>query len=128
MVLLEEQHTVAGNPDRFATGPISMVADNQWRDGLSKTKRAFVTAATLPYLYSFGYPRALDWRALWSSRSRPRACRGDDISRRSAVSGAPAAPRPIWGKRRLTGSASPNHRLRLAAVRRRLAELLNGAP
>jgi hypothetical protein len=53
---LTTSHTVSGNPMRFTTGDVPVVADEAWRKGLSRRDAATVTAITLPLLRRFGYP------------------------------------------------------------------------
>jgi hypothetical protein len=59
-VLLSRPHSVAGNPMRFASGPISLRMDDQWRTSLSPGRRRVATALTWP-LYR------------WYRRSEPLA-------------------------------------------------------
>jgi hypothetical protein len=44
------QHQVAGNPVRFARGPIEIRSDDEWRRSMSPMRRRLVTAATWPML------------------------------------------------------------------------------
>jgi hypothetical protein len=53
---LNAAHTVSGNPMRFQTGAVPIIADETWRTATSKRDRATVTAITLPLLHHFGYP------------------------------------------------------------------------
>lgn len=53
---LTTSHTVSGNPMRFTTGDVPVVADESWRTGLSRRQAATVTAISLPLLRRFGYP------------------------------------------------------------------------
>jgi hypothetical protein len=46
------QHQVAGNPVRFARGPIAIRRDDEWRRSMSATGRRVVTVATWPMLRS----------------------------------------------------------------------------
>ena len=46
------QHQVAGNPVRFARGPIAIRRDDEWRRSMSATGRRLVTVATWPMLRS----------------------------------------------------------------------------
>lgn len=59
---LERSHTVDGNPMRFATGPLSIRADEEWRTGMAQRDRAIVSTLTAPLLHRYGYeirrPRA----------------------------------------------------------------------
>jgi hypothetical protein len=53
---LTAAHTVSGNPMRFQTGAVPIVADETWRTATSRRDLATVTAITLPLLHHFGYP------------------------------------------------------------------------
>jgi hypothetical protein len=53
---LAPAHTVSGNPVRFKTGAIPIVADETWRTAASGRDLATVTAITLPLLHHFDYP------------------------------------------------------------------------
>lgn len=53
---LTAAHTVSGNPMRFQTGSVPIVADETWRTASSRRDLATVTAITLPLLHHFGYP------------------------------------------------------------------------
>lgn len=55
-VKLQPNHTVEGNPMRFAAGDLDLRADEQWRHQLSSRDRRLVTALTLPLLAAYGYP------------------------------------------------------------------------
>jgi hypothetical protein len=62
-VVLRANHTVDGNPMRFAVGPVPLRRPDEWERGLSAAGRWSVTALTLPRLRSYGYPvRARDAR------------------------------------------------------------------
>jgi hypothetical protein len=52
---LAPTHTVAGNPARHRTGPVAIVADDEWRAGLGRGAYALVTLVTAPALRLFGY-------------------------------------------------------------------------
>jgi hypothetical protein len=47
-VLLGTDHTVAGNPLRFVTGPMEIRADEEWRLAMPPARRALVAALALP--------------------------------------------------------------------------------
>lgn len=49
-VELGTDHTVAGNPIRFARGPLEVRSDDEWRTRMPRPSRALVTALTLPVL------------------------------------------------------------------------------
>lgn len=53
---LTTAHTVSGNPTRFATGTVQIVADDSWRTASRRRDLATVTAITLPLLHHFRYP------------------------------------------------------------------------
>lgn len=55
-VVLGVHHTVEGNPDRFRTGSVSIVPDDEWRSRMPRRHQACVTAATMPLLLRYGYP------------------------------------------------------------------------
>lgn len=48
-------HTVAGNPLRFARGPLRVRADEEWRTSFPAGARALVSALTLPLRLRYGY-------------------------------------------------------------------------
>jgi sulfotransferase family protein len=48
-------HTVAGNPDRLRSGPVALRADDGWRAGLSRPRRALASVVTAPLRGRFGY-------------------------------------------------------------------------
>ncbi|MBN9618852.1 MAG: sulfotransferase, partial [Actinobacteria bacterium] len=54
-VALGVSHSVAGNPRRFASGPVELRADVAWRSRLSRRDRLVVTLLALPALRRFGY-------------------------------------------------------------------------
>lgn len=49
-------HTVAGNPDRFRSGEITLRLDDEWRTKMRRRDRALVTALTAPLLPVFSLP------------------------------------------------------------------------
>jgi hypothetical protein len=53
---LTAAHTVSGNPMRFQTGAIPIVADETWRTASSQRDLATVSAITSPLLHRFRYP------------------------------------------------------------------------
>jgi hypothetical protein len=55
-VTLSPQHTVAGNPMRFQTGPVRLRLDQAWRRRLPPWERRLATALTAPLLLRYGYP------------------------------------------------------------------------
>ncbi|MCP3973970.1 MAG: sulfotransferase [bacterium] len=54
-VVLQENHTVSGNPSRFVTGPVDLVLDDAWRSEMPKKTRRMVDRITAPYRGAFGY-------------------------------------------------------------------------
>jgi hypothetical protein len=48
-------HTVAGNPNRFQQGLVEFRLDSEWQRNMTRASKYFVTALTLPLLYSYGY-------------------------------------------------------------------------
>ncbi len=48
-------HTAAGNPMRFRTGPLPLRVDEAWRDELDVGDRRTVTAVAWPFLRRYGY-------------------------------------------------------------------------
>lgn len=54
-VLLRPQHTVAGNPMRFQTGPVRLRLDEAWREQLPRSDRRLATAFTAPLMLRYGY-------------------------------------------------------------------------
>jgi hypothetical protein len=55
-VLLGANHNLSGNPNRFTTGPVRIVPDQEWRVRMSARDQATIAAATLPFLLRYGYP------------------------------------------------------------------------
>ena len=53
---LHPNHTVDGNPVRFATGPVRLRTDDEWRRRMPPSDRRSVTALTSPLLMAYGYP------------------------------------------------------------------------
>jgi len=47
-VRMSPSHTVAGNPDRLRTGPVTLRLDDEWVTGMRRADRAVVTALTAP--------------------------------------------------------------------------------
>jgi hypothetical protein len=54
---LAPNHTVAGNPNRFFTGPVTVTADEEWRTGMRPSSRVTVSALTWPGLRRYGFHR-----------------------------------------------------------------------
>jgi hypothetical protein len=53
---LPVRHTVAGNPNRFNRGPLSLRADREWVRKMETEPFVKVTAMTFPLLKLYGYP------------------------------------------------------------------------
>lgn len=49
------QHTVAGNPVRMRTGPLTLRVDDAWRAAMPAFDRRVVTVLTFPLLARYGY-------------------------------------------------------------------------
>jgi hypothetical protein len=54
-VLLDVNHTLLGNPDRFRTGAITITPDDVWRSQMPRRRRLIVQIATLPLMRRYGY-------------------------------------------------------------------------
>jgi hypothetical protein len=54
-VTLGVDHTVAGNPMRFASGPVELRLDEAWRASMPARARRLTTAITAPLLVLYGY-------------------------------------------------------------------------
>lgn len=52
---LPTNHTAAGNPSRFRTGPLSLRNDDEWRQRLARRDRRLVTGLAAPFLWRYGY-------------------------------------------------------------------------
>lgn len=52
---LAQSHTVDGNPMRFATGPLTIRVDEEWRSRMGERDRAVVSTLTAPLLHRYGY-------------------------------------------------------------------------
>ena len=63
--ILERNHTVSGNPDRFFSGRITVRNDERWMREQSAGQRLAVEGLTLPLMRRYGY--------LGRKRSRPKA-------------------------------------------------------
>jgi hypothetical protein len=53
--VLAPTHSVDGNPMRFTKGPVSIRADEGWRDRMDERDRRIVSALTRPLLRRYGY-------------------------------------------------------------------------
>jgi hypothetical protein len=52
---LAANHTVSGNPMRFAVGDVEVQLDREWRDRMRPADRRLMTALTFPSLLRYGY-------------------------------------------------------------------------
>lgn len=66
-VRLHANHIVAGNPSRFATGAVTIRADQEWAARMPPRDQRLVAAATWPLMVRYGYLR----RAPDDSRPAP---------------------------------------------------------
>jgi hypothetical protein len=53
---MRPNHTVSGNPNRFASGRLELKPDEAWRGSLARTDHAVATSMTFPLLLRYGYP------------------------------------------------------------------------
>jgi hypothetical protein len=58
-VVLGENHTVAGNPNRFKVGRVEVRLDDEWRRRLSLGRQLAVRLLCWPFLLRYGYPLRL---------------------------------------------------------------------
>jgi UDP-N-acetylglucosamine transferase subunit ALG13 len=68
VVDLRTTHSVSGNPMRFRTGPVSILADEEWRSSLAPADRRIVAAMTAPLRLLYGYPVRPDGPARTSTQ------------------------------------------------------------
>jgi hypothetical protein len=59
-VQLGMNHTLAGNPNRFHTGPVRIAEDDEWKSRMGRRDRMVITAVALPMLLRYGYPVRVD--------------------------------------------------------------------
>ena len=57
-VVLGGNHTVAGNPNRFRTGPVTIALDSEWRKRMPRLRQFAVRGLTWPLLVRYGYAPA----------------------------------------------------------------------
>ncbi len=57
-VTLGKSHVVAGNPNRFAVGPIKIAEDNVWKTDMPKFDKLVVSSLTFPLLRQYDYLRS----------------------------------------------------------------------
>jgi hypothetical protein len=55
-VELGMNHTIAGNPNRFRTGPVKITEDDEWKSRMAPRDRIIITGGALPMLLRYGYP------------------------------------------------------------------------
>jgi hypothetical protein len=55
-VILGSNHNVAGNPNRFQTGPVVIREDDEWQRRMQRGDQLKVTAVSWPLLNRYGYP------------------------------------------------------------------------
>lgn len=55
-IVLGPNHTVAGNPNRFRTGRVTIALDDEWRRRMPRRRRLAVRALTWPLLLRYGFP------------------------------------------------------------------------
>ncbi|OLT23237.1 hypothetical protein BJF79_02215 [Actinomadura sp. CNU-125] len=60
-VELGGNHTVTGNPNRFARGRTVIEEDRRWRAGPPGPRHAAATLLSLPLLHRYGYPKETTW-------------------------------------------------------------------
>jgi hypothetical protein len=58
-VVLGSNHNVAGNPNRFQTGPVVIREDDEWRRRMHRSDELKVTSVTWPLMNRYGYPVSL---------------------------------------------------------------------
>jgi hypothetical protein len=54
-VVLDGNHTLLGNPDRFRTGAVTIAPDERWRSQMPRRQQVGVQAATWPLMRRYGY-------------------------------------------------------------------------
>jgi hypothetical protein len=57
LVDLQPNHSMSGNPMRFARGPTKLALDDGWRDELASSQRRMVELLTFPLSKHYGYLR-----------------------------------------------------------------------
>lgn len=57
-VVLDVNHTLLGNPDRFRTGAVAIAPDQRWRAHMPKSRQLGVQVATMPLMHRYGYLRS----------------------------------------------------------------------
>jgi hypothetical protein len=59
-VVLDVNHTLLGNTDRFRTGGVTIAPDDEWRARMPPRRQLMVQIASLPLMRRYGYARV--WR------------------------------------------------------------------
>ncbi len=54
-VTMAKTHAIAGNPTKFAKGPVRLRLDDEWRRNMPSGRRRLVTSMTWPWLWQYGY-------------------------------------------------------------------------
>lgn len=54
-ILIEENHTLSGNPVAFKQGLIELKIDDEWRKRSFPANKMLTTILTFPLLYKYGY-------------------------------------------------------------------------
>jgi hypothetical protein len=54
-VVLDGNHTLLGNPDRFRTGAVTIAPDERWRSQMPQRRKVGVQVATWPLMRRYGY-------------------------------------------------------------------------
>lgn len=54
-VNLKPIHSIAGNPDRYKTGHVSIKPDNRWKESLAISDKCLINSLTFPLLIRYGY-------------------------------------------------------------------------
>lgn len=54
-VVLDGNHTLLGNPDRFRTGAVTIAPDQRWRSQMPRRQQVGVQIATWPLMRRYGY-------------------------------------------------------------------------
>ncbi len=55
-VVLGTNHTVSGNPNRFRTGSVRIVEDDEWSAWMARREQMVIEAIAMPLLLRYGYP------------------------------------------------------------------------
>jgi hypothetical protein len=58
-VVLDGNHTLLGNPDRFRTGAVTIAPDERWRSQMPRKQKVGVQIATWPLMRRYGYLGAI---------------------------------------------------------------------